>query len=77
MALVSAVQAIIYTSSVVLVQEEYNGFYLQLQSQLNSAVGCRGIGVPLKLHVESSAGSKYESCRSNEKEGCRTEIEKC
>lgn len=74
-ALVSAVQGIIYTIIALLAQEEYSGFYLQLWSQLNSAVGCWEIGVPLKLHVESSAASKYESCRSNEKEGWRTEID--
>lgn len=38
MALVSAVQGIIYTIIAVLAQEEYNGFYLQLWSQLNSAL---------------------------------------
>ena len=58
MALVSAVQGIIYTVIAVFVQEVYDGFYLQLWSQLNTAVGCWGIGVPLKLHVESLAASK-------------------
>lgn len=77
MALVSAVQGIIHTIVAVFAQEAYDGFYLQLWSQMNTAVGCGGIGVPLKLHVESFAASEYESCRSNEKEGCRIEIDKC